>query len=263
MNQKRVLKEKERQQEIIRKDKERRRDFIKDVGTDNNNSQEEGETYQPSEKKKRTVILEIPRSVLASPEVCDMADRTQLSSRKLTGNVAAILKSAKKIVLDPEQKQYGLRTGESKLPENANQMKTKVDLRDFHLSENTARRQRNKNREQNYEEFVNNFVPPKHAAAHWDGKFCRDVLGSHNGVEYVSILLSGYPDMIEARLIEVADLANTKGETQASAVFDSLSNLKSEKNIRALVFDTTASNTGHIQVTFNSIVFYQLMKINC
>ena len=184
---------------------------------------------------------------MASPEVLNMADRTKLSNRKLTGNVAALLKSAQKIVLDSEQKNYSRRTKESKLTENDNQTKTKVDLKDFHLSEKTVRRQRNKNREENYKEFVTNFVAPRHAAVHWDGKLCREVLGSNNGVDYVSILVSGYPEMVEGTLIEVADLINTQGETQARAVFDSLCKMKSEKNIRALVFDTTASNTDLIQ----------------
>ena len=146
MNDKRVLKEKERQQEMMRQEQERRRDFIRDVVTDNGNI-EEGKNYETTEKKKKTVILEIERSVLASPEVLNMADRTKLSNRKLTGNVAALLKSAQKIVLDSEQKNYSLRTKESKLTENDNQTKTKVDLKDFHLSEKTVRRQRNKNRE--------------------------------------------------------------------------------------------------------------------
>ena len=35
MNDKRVLKEKERKQEMMRQEQERRRDFIRDVATDN------------------------------------------------------------------------------------------------------------------------------------------------------------------------------------------------------------------------------------
>ena len=83
MNAKRVLKEKERQQEMMRQEQERRRDFIRDVVTDNGNI-EEGKNYETTEKKKKTVILEIEHSVLASPEVLNMADRTKLSNRKLT-----------------------------------------------------------------------------------------------------------------------------------------------------------------------------------
>ena len=134
-----------------------------------------------------TVLLELPCSVLASPEVCAMADRTKLSNRKLTGNVAAMLKSGKKITIVENSKQYQLRNSSVSDSSVTNKGITSepVNLNEFVLSEGTARRNRDSIRQQNYENFFANFEAPKHSAIHWDGKLCRNVLGQHKGVEYV------------------------------------------------------------------------------
>ena len=54
--------------------------------------------------------------------------------------------------------------------------------------------------------------------------------------------------MIEGRVIEIEDLANSQGETQAYAVNTSVERVNATSKVWALVFDTTASNTGKFQV---------------
>ena len=46
-----------------------------------------------NKKKKDTVLLELPKDIMNSPEVCAMLDRTGTTSRKAIGVVSSILKS--------------------------------------------------------------------------------------------------------------------------------------------------------------------------
>ena len=55
--------------------------------------------------------------------------------------------------------------------------------------------------------------------------------------------------MIEGRVIEIEDLANSKGDVQANAVSNAVDHVKASENVRALIFDTMASNTGKFQVS--------------
>ena len=51
--------------------------------------------YQPCRKKKKdTITLEVPRNILADPEVTAMLDRTKCTNRVTTGVVASVLKAS-------------------------------------------------------------------------------------------------------------------------------------------------------------------------
>ena len=47
------------------------------------------------QKKSQTVLIELPRDILNSPEVCSMLDRTGTTSRKAVGVVSSILRTGK------------------------------------------------------------------------------------------------------------------------------------------------------------------------
>ena len=46
-------------------------------------------------KKKETVLVELPRDILNSPNVVAMMDRTGQTTRKVVGLVSTLLKSGK------------------------------------------------------------------------------------------------------------------------------------------------------------------------
>ena len=190
-------------------------------------AKDKDEDYQGNDnkKKKDTIVIELPVDILNSPEVCSMLDRTGTTSRKAVGVVSSVLKTGK---VDGKP----------------------VDLSEFKLSRPTLERKRIHNRsvalEQEREEFL--LKMPRYAAAHWDGKLIQDVTGTPQ--EHEAILVSGSPHYLEGKLLSVTKLVDedgqptSTGEAQALAVLVQLREWGVDKNIMALVFDTTASNSG-------------------
>ena len=176
-------------------------------------------------KKTETVLVELPRDILNSPDVVSMLDRTGTSSRKAVGVVSSILKTAK---IDGQQ----------------------VDLSEFSLSRPGLERKRIHNRsvlkEQEMEEFAKN--KPACAAVHFDGKLIQDLTGTLQ--ENLAILVSGAPHYLEGKILSVSKLMDedgnptSTGEAQAWAVQVEIKAWGLENAIVAVVFDTTASNTG-------------------
>ena len=127
-----------------------------------------------NKKKKDTVLLELPKDIMNSPEVCAMLDKTGTTSRKAIGVVSSILKSGK---IDGKD----------------------ADLSSFSLSRAGLERKRVQNRtvlmEHAIEEFKLN--KPKLAALHWDGAMFKDITGILQ--EHESILVSGAPHYMEGR----------------------------------------------------------------
>ena len=160
-----------------------------------------------------------------SPELCAMLDRTATSSRKAVGLVSSLLRSGK---IDGKQ----------------------VDLNQFSISRPTLERKRINNRTvlmmQEMQDFEKN--KPEYAGLHWDGKLMLDITGELQ--EHEAILVSGSPHYLEGKILCVAKLMDEEGnptstgEAQADAVLGQVKAWSVEENIVALVFDTTASNTG-------------------
>ena len=176
-------------------------------------------------KKTETVLVELPRDILNSPGVVSMLDRTGTSSRKAVGVVSSILKTGK---IEGQQ----------------------VDLSEFSLSRTGLENKRAHNRtalmEKEMEDFSNN--KPVWAAIHFDGKLIKDVTGKEQ--ENLAILVSGAPRYLEGKSLSVAKLTDDEGkptstgEAQAEAVQSEITAWGVHDNIVAVVFDTTASNTG-------------------
>ena len=127
---------------------------------DNNSSENDEEdkdsnyNYKQRNKKKEDyVIIELPRDIMNSPEVCAMSDRTATTSRKAVGILSSILMTGK--IGDQE-----------------------ADLNQFTLSRSSLERKRISNRtvlmEQSMQEFQEK--KPKYAALHWDGALVKDIL---------------------------------------------------------------------------------------
>ena len=177
------------------------------------------------QKKSETVLIELPRDLMNSPEVVSMLDRTGTTSRKAVGVVSSILKTGK---IDGKE----------------------ADLSQFSLSRPGLERKRVHNRsvlmEQEIEEFQ--VKMPARAALHWDGKQTMDVAGVLQ--ENEAILVSGAPHYLEGKILSVSKLVDEEGnptstgEAQAAACLEQLKVWGVEKNIVALVFDTTSSNSG-------------------
>ena len=193
---------------------------------DNNNDKDYNDKNQCKKyHKKQTVLVELPTDILNSPDLCSMLDRTGTTCNKAIGVVSSVLKSGK---VDGKE----------------------VDLSQFKISKKTLQRKRVSNRTVNMEKEIEDFAKnkPKYAAAHWDGKLMKDVTGSLQ--EHESILVSGSPHYTEGKLLSVSKLVDednnptSTGEAQALAVLVQLNEWGVDKNVVALVFDTTSSNSG-------------------
>jgi hypothetical protein len=76
---------------------------------------------------------------------------------------------------------------------------------------------------------------------HWDGKLLPDLTNVEK-VDRLPVLVSGKE---VSKLLTVAKLSSGAGESQASAVYEALNDWNIADMVRAMCFDTTASNTGH------------------
>ena len=192
---------------------------------------------EPGPSQKDTMVtLEFPRALMKSEEICSAADRLSLSDNQTTAIVAAVLKAGG------------------------------ADLNNFKLSTSTTRRNRINSRYCLSQSHMSNFrhSAPKYCALHWDGKLLRDVLGMKEGaVESLAVLVSGSPEYEEGKLLGVPCIERSTGTSQSAASYDLLTTWGLTENVVALVFDTTASNSGvHkgaaklLEEKLNTKVFY-------
>ena len=121
-----------------------------------------------------------------------MLDRTKISNRFAVGNLATFIKAGG------------------------------GNLDDFHLSKSSVCNKRNKNRNMEYGKFYNEFQAPKHSVVGWDGKVVKTVMGSDKSVDYLAIVLSGAPNMMEGKILEVEEMTDSRGETQCQTTFNVL-----------------------------------------
>jgi len=160
------------------------------------------------------VTISMPKKIMQSDEIANAADRLKLSDNQVTMLVSAVIKASG------------------------------GNLDEFDISTSTTRRSRMCCRQKLAEEVMDSFRqnPPLFAAVHWDGKLLRDLLGESH--ERLAVLLSGEPEYREGKLLGVPSLTDSKGKTQADATYDLLEAWDICDRVVALVFDTTASNSG-------------------
>ena len=122
------------------------------------------------------------------------------------------------------------------------------DLNQFSFSRPSLDRKRIHNRSVNTQQEILDFEQnkPEYAALHWNSMV--DVTGKLQVNE--AILISGSPHNLEGKILCVAKLLDendnptSTGEAQAEAVLEQLKVWTAEDDIVALVYDTTASNSG-------------------
>ena len=85
-----------------------------------------------------------------------------------------------------------------------------------------------------------NFDPSVPLVAHWDCKMLQDITGTSEQVERLLILMSGFQ---AERLLGVPKLPNGTGEATSNAVITMVHEWGIENHVKAMCFDTTASNT--------------------
>ena len=193
---------------------------------DNDIQDEEFDGPTPAKiKKSETVIVEMSRNILKSPEVTGMMDRLKMTNNSAVGIFSAMIRAS-----------------------TINGLQ--ADLNEFSCSTSTMRRDRNNNRsflfQLSMDEFKEN--KPQYLNLHWDGKQVSNMLGEKD--EYEAILVSGAPEYIEGKLLSVSKMKDDEGNNtstglaQFEVVREQVLLWDVKDQIKSLTFDTTASNTG-------------------
>src|SRR5215469_9960870 len=132
------------------------------------------------------------------------------------------------------------------------------DVQNLTISRSTVRLRRQKFRKQRALLIKNRFrnSDVESAVLHWDSKLLPGILNK-GSVERLAVLISCGE---EEQLIGVPELENSKGITQAKAVFSELEQWGAVGNIKGMCFDTTAVNTGRLNGT--CVLLEQLLEKN-
>ena len=220
--------EKERVRVEKQEELEHRKSAIKRELEEENEEEQNDPDYSEVAKKTRrpdAVRLDLPKAPFNDPFVVATLDRLKVTSNQAMGLFGALVKTS---MVEGER----------------------GDLNKFVVSSSTLERQRKANREVAANLVKEHFqkTKPLHSALHWDSKFLTDSLGQ--GWEAEAILVSGAPNWEEGKLLDVAELVDEEGgpsstgQAQFEANKEVIKLWDIRKDIRALVFDTTASNTG-------------------
>ncbi|KAE9523786.1 hypothetical protein AGLY_015846 [Aphis glycines] len=110
------------------------------------------------------------------------------------------------------------------------------------INRSTIRRNRVFLRQKVSDDIKVSFKPDCPLTVHWDGKILPDITGKDN-VDRLPILVSG--DGV-SKLLSVPKLESGTGEAISNAVIASLFDWSITDRVQSLSFDTTASNTEHI-----------------
>ena len=195
--------------------------FCNEADDSENNNEPDFEQVEVHKKRKSdTVSLDIPRKLFKNPGIVSMIDRTQMSSRNAVGIASALLKAGG------------------------------ADLTEFSISPRQVHRQRDTARSVLSEMAMTEFKAnePEHLVLHWDSKLIDDAHGTK--LERLSVLVSGAPAYIEGKLLGVPSLVNDEGQATSTGIaqFEGAKECVKlwdvKNNVRGLVFDTTASNSG-------------------
>lgn len=152
------------------------------------------------------------RKSIISPELAATMDRAKLSDRKATFMLAATARSLGN------------------------------DIRDFTINRSSVRRARRSLRQDISTHLKDKFDPRTPLTVHWDGKLLQDLTGKEL-VDRLPVLVTGIDTN---QLLGVPKLVSGTGEAQARAVDQLLEDWGLKHLVKALCFDTTATNTGHI-----------------
>src|SRR6218665_2466655 len=175
--------------------------------TDNENVESDHDTITPKSKRPR------PKNII-SPQVAAAPDRTKISNRNAVYALASFSAAVGQTPADLALNRWSIR-------------RSRIKHRDHAMTE--------------LKDSFGNEIRDVPLVVHWDGKLLPDISGNHEKVDRLPILVSGRG--VE-RLLNVPKLPNDTGEAMANAVVAAINNWHLVENVKALSFDTTASNSG-------------------
>lgn len=119
-------------------------------------------------------------------------------------------------------------------------VREKIEKKEFSFSRSTIKRSRKKSRKMIADRIRENFAPQTPQTVHWDGKIMENFF-KLDKVNRLSISVTGGG---AEKLLEIVKCESGKGEEEAEHVFAVLKKWTLIDRVKAMCFDTTASNTG-------------------
>jgi hypothetical protein len=184
-------------------------------GTDDENTDTESEVAGATGgmiSSKDTSKRQYGKTNILTPAVLSSLDRTKTSDRNAVQIIAPVIQAAGQ------------------------------DINEYTISRSSIRRSRQMNRTNMSSQLKMGFNPQKPMVLHWDGKLMNDLTGDEK-IDRLPIIVSG--SGIE-QLLCVPKLPSGTGKAMAEAMIATLADWGITDSIKALSFDTTASNTGRI-----------------
>ncbi len=115
------------------------------------------------------------------------------------------------------------------------------DISEITLSRSSIRRSRIKERQRAAAMDEKEFSLAGPLLLHWDGKILPDIDGSKENVDRIAVIVTGNG---QEKLLGIPKMDRGTGEAQVNACIEVIEKWNLRSQIKGLVFDTTASNTG-------------------
>lgn len=207
---------------------------------------------QKSKQEQQTLIASCSSDLLFSTdstgeesedveEQCAESEIVKCQSRKRKGSVSSTERKAvlsKDVTAALDRTKVTDRQAVHLLAATAHSLGHDVD--EITLSRSSIKRARSANREQTATDAKISFNPQAPLTVHWDGKLLPDLTGNKK-VDRLPVIVTGTD--VDS-LLGVPKLISGTGQAQADAVVSCLNSWNLSQKVKALCFDTTASNTG-------------------
>ena len=154
------------------------------------------------------VQLLLPKNLFLNPNICQTADRLNLSLGQRTAFLGAIAKEGG------------------------------ASFSSVTLSKTSSYNASKYNHQAIAKNIKSDFNKPDFLTIHWDGKIIE------GDGERLAVLVAGAPNYEEGKLQGIPKIMNGTGLFQAETSFDLITDWELNKSIIGMVFDTTASNSG-------------------
>ena len=173
------------------------------------------------------VQLLLPKNPFLNPNICQTADRLNLSLGQRAAFLGAIAKEGG------------------------------ASCSSVTLSKTSSYNASKYNRQAIAKNIKSDFNKPDFLTIHRDGKIIE------GDGERLAVLVAGAPNYVEGKLLGIPKIMNGTGLVQAETSFDLIKDWELNKSIIGMVFDTTASNSGWkngasviLEKKLNSKLFY-------
>lgn len=181
------------------------------TGEESSTADNESDEAMPGPSNIQTRKKDSMKEKITSPDLLSTLDRTKVSDRNAMRIISATASAMGK------------------------------DIDEVCISRSTLQRERKKFRIEIANSIKKSFTTDVPLTVHWDAKLMPDLIGIEN-VDRLPVLVSGGG---KSKLLGIPKLTSGTGQQMAAAVVECIEDWNITEHVKAMCFDTTASNTGN------------------